>query len=201
VFPWQWNSVLTPAQRRAYFKTLPSFPFSIDAAQVELAKSSVPHGFTTETVVPNSPTDAALAMEVLAFNLAQIGIKLNLRTVDSNAWITAVLGHKYPLQMVLYGADYADPNDFLSSSVEPTSVWNTANYDNPTVSHLLATEETSNSRAVRASSLKQIYASLARDLPYLALWYEDSCVAIRRPFEYTSNPLGLVPWWHYIRVA
>jgi peptide/nickel transport system substrate-binding protein len=201
VMPWQWNSVLTPAQRRAYYKTLPSYPFSIAQAKAELSKSSVPNGFTIETVTTNYWSTMPLALQTLEANLAKIGITLNFSIVDVNSWANAVFTGKYPMLHLMYTPYYADPSDILGITVGK-GAYNFANYNSPSVLKWVAKEEASINRKTRANTLRQIYTQFAHDLPYLGLWYEDQAAAIRKPFEYTWANFSqfATPWWRYIKV-
>jgi peptide/nickel transport system substrate-binding protein len=198
--PWQWNSVLTPAERRAYFKTLPTYPFSIAQAKAELAKSSVPNGFSTETAIPASVPSLLLALETLAHNLAQIGINLQIHETDVG-YYDAVMGHKYPIFLNYWAVDYPDPQDAISLT-SGTNIWNVARYNDPTVLKLEAAEQASTNKAFRKNVLKEIYTKYARDLPYYGLWWEDLFYALRAPFSYTpSNVPFQYPWWQHVHVG
>jgi ABC-type transport system substrate-binding protein len=61
------------------------------------AKSSAPNGYSTQTVTTNAFPDGPLAMEVLASNLAKIGVKLDFQVLDINTWVDAVISKKYTL--------------------------------------------------------------------------------------------------------
>jgi peptide/nickel transport system substrate-binding protein len=205
-FPWQWLSVMSPAQVKAYFKSLPKYPFSVAAAKAELAKSSVPNGFSASIGYPSSATNYGLALQSLAANLQQLGIKLTVTEETPSAWLNYLYGHKnFGLTAVIFGPDYADASDFLvqsylSSAAVPQG-FNLANVKVPALDRALKLEASSVSKAKRAHYLKQIYTYSAQQLPYLGLWYDDAVMAVRRPFSYHGfNPLFYVdPWIRYVK--
>jgi peptide/nickel transport system substrate-binding protein len=206
VFPWQWSSVQTPQQTKAFYKRQPKYPFSIAAAKAELAKSSSPNGFSLSTVYPTGYENLGLGLQTLAANLQQIGIKLSIKEVPVNDWLNALYGHKnLELFPIIFGADYVDPNDFLdvlmNSVNAKANAFNTANYRNPKVDALLAKEKGSTNKAVRRKALEQVYTTLNTDLPYFGLWYEDLLMAIRKPFTYSgfSAMYYYTPWVYHIK--
>jgi peptide/nickel transport system substrate-binding protein len=206
VFPWQWLTIMSLSEQKAFFKSLPKYPFSIAAAKAELAKSSVPKGFSASVSYPSSFTNYGLALQSLAANLKQIGINLTVGEFTPSAWLNYLYGHKnFGMTAVIFGPDYADAYDFLAQSYPSSAAvpqgFNLANYKNPTADRLLNQYKLATTRAKRASTLKQLYRMSATDLPYLGLWYDDAMMAIRKPFTYQGfNPLFYItPWIDYVK--
>jgi peptide/nickel transport system substrate-binding protein len=206
VFPWQWRGVLSRQQMNAFFRSLPSYPYSVAAAKAELAKSSVPKGFSTSIIYPSSATNYGLALQSLASNLQQIGISLEVKEATQTAWLNHLYGHKdLGMTAVSYGADYADPHDFFiisypSYAAVPNN-FNLANLKDPQVDRLLKLEAAEQNKARRARYLEQIQRISATDLPYFGLWYDDAVMVIRKPFSYHGfNPVYyLTPWITYLK--
>jgi peptide/nickel transport system substrate-binding protein len=191
VFPWQWRTLLTQSQLNAFFKSLPSYPFSVAAAKAELAKSAVPNGFSATISYPTAFSNYGLALQSIAANLQQIGIKLTVKEATTSQWLNVLYGHtNLGMAAVAYGPDYPDPHDFLSisyvSSAAAKNGFNFANFKNKTVDRLLKLESAATQPAKRAKYMQQIYRISATQLPYLGLWYDDAVMAIRRPFRYTG---------------
>jgi peptide/nickel transport system substrate-binding protein len=202
VWPWQWNDVITRAERRAFFKELPTYPFSLDRAKAELRKSSTPNGFSTTVVTCTDFPGMTDAMTALAANLQKIGIHLNVKAVGIDLWVNAITSKTYPLTHVYFSVpNYGDPNDSPSILVGKTQSLNCANYNSPTVERLLAIEQSATNKHVRAKALEKLYKRMARDLPYLGLWWGRTYVAVRKPFDLPEPIFGGTPWYRYVTKA
>jgi peptide/nickel transport system substrate-binding protein len=208
VFPWQWASVQSPAQTTAFYKSLPKYPYSIDAAKAELKKSKHPNGFSLSTVYNSGFPNEGLALQALTANLSQIGIHVTVKELPTSAWLNMFYAHEnLNLYPAAFGPDYVDPNDFLEQLLDSKQAVkngvNIANYRNPRADRLLAIEQGTTNKARRRAALQQLYRTAQTDLPYLALWYEDLLMAIRKPFVYRgfSAMYFYTPWIYNIRVA
>jgi peptide/nickel transport system substrate-binding protein len=206
VFPWQWLTLMSVSEQKAFFKSLPKYPFSVAAAKTELEKSAHASGFSASVSYPSAFPNYGLALQSLAANLKQIGIKLTVGEFTESAWLNYLYGHKnFGMTAVIFGPDYADAYDFLAQSYPSSAAvpqgFNLANYKNPTADRLLKQYTLATVRAKKASYLKQLYHLSATDLPYLGLWYDDAMMAIRKPFSYSGfNPLFYItPWIDYVK--
>jgi peptide/nickel transport system substrate-binding protein len=203
VFPWQWRTVMTQGQIDSFFKTLKVPPFSIAAAKTELAQSSHPNGFSASILCPSVYNTATLALQSLASNLSQIGIKLAIKDVTVNDWVNKLYSNKnLGIFIIGFAPDYADANDILSISFDSANIrpnaWNTAHYKNPKVDKLLHLEQATTNRHARAKAMQRVYRIALADLPYLGLWYENSNVATRKPFRSTAySPMYYLTEWIY----
>jgi peptide/nickel transport system substrate-binding protein len=200
-FPWQWQSLMSRSQTNSFLKSLPSYPFSISKAKAELSKSKSSKGFSATIAYPSAYPNYGLALQSLAANLQQIGVTLKVNEQTEAAWLNALYGHKgLGMSAIIFGPDYADPHDFIvqtyASSGAVPNAFNLANLKNPSIDRLLKLEAASTSKAKRAQYLKQIYRFSATQLPYLGLWYDDSVMAIRKPFTYQGfNPMFYLDAW------
>jgi peptide/nickel transport system substrate-binding protein len=208
VFPWQWSSVQTPAQTKSFYRSLPKYPFSIDAAKAELAKSKHASGFSLQTVYNTGFPNEGLALQALAANLAKIGIHVSVKELPTSQWLNMFYAHEnLNLYPAAFGPDYVDPNDFLAQLLDSKQAVkngvNIANYKSPLADKLLATEQGTTNKTKRRAALEQLYRQSLTDLPYLALWYEDLLMAIRKPFTYHgfSAMYFYTPWIYNIRVS
>jgi len=207
VFPPQWHVLYSPAELKALYKSVPSYPFDFDAARAELRKSSTPNGFTASITFPTSLPDVGLALQSLSANLKRIGINLNVQGVTINQWLAEVYGHKSDFAVILYGGyDYPDPLDVLQNSLWSVNAvengYNFAHYNNPTVDRLLKIARAPAAPAVRKKALNQIFAIAQRDLPYFDLFMELGYVAVRKPFGYKgfSTLWYYTPWIYHVTV-
>ncbi len=91
--PDQLRLLAPQAQVNALVASLPGYPYNLAKAKAELALSPYPHGFTTTT---NTCGYGSLTQvnEVIAAELAKIGIKLNIRVMTYTAWTNWTVGPK-----------------------------------------------------------------------------------------------------------
>ncbi|HET7572037.1 MAG TPA: ABC transporter substrate-binding protein [Gaiellaceae bacterium] len=201
VFPWQWRTVMTEKQIKAFFKSLPKYRFDVAAAKAELAKSASPNGFSTSILYPSGAPAIGLALQTLAANLQQIGVKLEVKETTNTAYWSSVTANKGGgVSIVNFTSDYDDPNDFLSicydSAYAAPNAWNLAHYKNSQVDRLLRVEQGTTNKAARAKAMQKIYRISARDLPYLGLWYDELAAVARHPFRVKAfSPIYYLTQW------
>jgi peptide/nickel transport system substrate-binding protein len=197
--PQQWGGLLAQSQVLAFYKTLPSYSFSIAKAKAELKQSPYPHGFTATVPFPDSEPQLGQMALSLAQNLKQIGVTLNVKQITSAAWFNILFGHPKPLgmQVISWVPDYPDPADAAAliypSSAATKNAFNTANYKKPQMDALLATQNNSVSPSVRAKAIEAVLRLGATDLPYIPVWYDDIGMAINSKYTYA----GFGTWFLY----
>jgi peptide/nickel transport system substrate-binding protein len=196
--PEQWGALASPAAVRKFYKGLPTYKFNLDKAKAELAKSAYPNGFTATIVYPDSRQPLGKAAQSLSQNLKQIGITLNVKEVTTDEWFNGWYSHKdLGIQILSYGADYPDPSDYASLMLDSknavANAFNLANYKKTQVDGLIAKQAAATNPQVRTSIIKQIWTIVARDEPYLPIWYQDIAMAIKSKYTYTS----FNPWYFY----
>jgi peptide/nickel transport system substrate-binding protein len=206
--PQQWGGLLPQRKVRKLYASLPKYPFDLDKAKQELARSSVPNGFSATVVYPDSRKPIGQASLNLSQNLKQIGITLNVREATTSDWLNGLYAHKdLGIQVLTFGADYPDPANFpsliLDSKYAVPNAFNLANYKNSTVDRLLAKQAASSKPAERANLIKQILTIASKDVPYLPVWWQDIGLAIKRKYVYVgfSTWYYTQPWLTHIRAA
>jgi peptide/nickel transport system substrate-binding protein len=196
VAPQQWGSVLPQAQVNKLYAGLPSYPYSMDLARKELAKSAFPHGFTTgKVLVPSNYPAVVKTYESLSTTVKQLGINMPVQQVTSNEWLANLYAHKdLGITSVLYGPDYADPADYINLSYPSANAvknnFNLANFKDPTVDKLIEKANAAPSNTDRAKYLGQILTISQQQLPYLALFWQNDVMAIQNTYVY-ENFTGL----------
>ncbi len=134
----------------------------------------------------HDPSVARLAA-VLKDQLDQIGIDLQLVTLERNAWIDRLYKAKdFDLSYTNFenGPDPAIGvhRAFLSSNIGPVSFSNAAQYRNPTVDDLLTRAGTTVDTDERVKLYEEFQQIVAEDLPYLYLYQVDRGVLYRSEF-------------------
>jgi len=190
VAPQQWGSVLPQSQVSKLYAGLPSYPYSLDAARKELAKSAFPHGFTTNKVLAPSNYPAVVkTLESMSTTVKQLGINMPVQQVTSNEWLANLYAHKdLGITSVLYGPDYADPADYINLSYPSANAtknnFNLANFKDPAVDKLIEKANSAGSNTDRARYLGQVLTISQQQLPYLALFWQNDVMAIQDTYVY-----------------
>jgi len=101
-----------------YIDLTGTYPYDLDAARKLLAEAGYPNGFSATLKLPPVPY-ATLGGQVIASELAKVGIKLTQINLDWNQWLTDVFTNKdYDLTIVSHVEPfdigmYADPNYYF----------------------------------------------------------------------------------------
>lgn len=104
-----------------YDKTTPGITFDMAKAKQELAKSSVPNGFSTTFLASSgNATDGAIA-QILQSALKQLGITVKIQNVDPSAASDLQNQQKYEITHSYWTMDIADPDELVTFAVDPSS--------------------------------------------------------------------------------
>jgi len=154
------------------------YPYDPDRAKALLAGAGYPNGFETTIALPQ-PYDFHIRNgEVIADQLARVGIKARLETIE---WATY-------LEKVYYGRDYAlttlghtgrlDPDPFLNRYVSDSKE-NYMNYNNPRYDELVKEGAVSTDPARRQEIYAEMQRMLADDAVAVYLLAPLSSVGLR----------------------
>lgn len=210
------NSILTPgelgtlapkAQVTALLNSLPAYPYNLAKAKAELAQSPYPHGFTTTAYTLDFGTYLP-ETEVVAAQLAKIGINVQLKVMSLQAWVAKYDGLKTAGFWVITNAagGFPDPardaqNMIDGSYATASGGDNLAGYNSPQVNSLLAQADSIQDRAQRLALYGQVLKIVGNDVPYVMLYTHTDDLALSSKFtwpgyyyeSYTS------PWLFDIR--
>ncbi|WEK03167.1 MAG: ABC transporter substrate-binding protein [Candidatus Devosia phytovorans] len=147
-----------------------TYPHDVAAAKALLAEAGFPDGFSTTLKLPPPPY-ARISGQIIASQLAEVGIKVELINVEWAQWLQDVFTNKdYDLSLV--------------SHVEPFDIGSYANpdyyfgYDNPTFTALIETLNATTDDAKRKELAIEAQTILAKDavngylfeLPQIGVW-------------------------------
>lgn len=103
-----------PPQNPAYLDLTGRYPFDLDKARALLAKAGYTHGLTLSLKLP-PPSYARRSGEIVAAQLARVGIHLKIENLEWAQWLnqvyahhdfdTTVIGHAEPLDYDIYARD------------------------------------------------------------------------------------------------
>ena len=177
---------LFPPQVPFYQAATPGLQFNLTQAKAEMAKSSVPHGFSTTMLIASGNSDYLTIATIVQAELKPLGIKVNIQQLDPNTADSNQQALKYDMTLTLWTMDIPDPDELATFAVDPKSgakSFFTA-YDNPTVVKDTHAAELTTVDAQRQALYNTVQADAAADAFMAYLYYSPY------PYATTSNVHG-----------
>jgi peptide/nickel transport system substrate-binding protein len=98
-------------------------PYDVAGAKAEMAKSSVPDGFsTTLNIAAGSATDDAIG-QILQQELGPLKIKVSIQKLDPSAWFGNIVAYKYDMSTVYFNTDIADSSELVQQTAGTEGIW------------------------------------------------------------------------------
>jgi peptide/nickel transport system substrate-binding protein len=179
------------AKVNALLRSIETYPYNLDKAKAEMAKSAHPNGFTVSSPTYNSGANLDV-LQAIAGNLAKIGIKLDLDVMTPSAWIAKIFGPKtYSNVYTDAGWTSPDPGGYPSFFIaankgQPTQL-NIANYTPPKAIGLVAAAAAAQNPVRRLGLYGQLLKELATDVPYVPLYTAGFPMALSNKFVWTGQ--------------
>jgi peptide/nickel transport system substrate-binding protein len=102
---------------------VPAPNYSMDAAKAEMAKSTVPSGFsTTLNISAGSATDEVIG-EVVQQELKPLGINVTIQKLDPSTWFGNIVAYKYDMSTVYFNTDIADSSELVQQVAGTNGIW------------------------------------------------------------------------------
>jgi len=187
------RGVASQSQISSLLGSLPLYPYDVTKAKQEMAQSAYPHGFTATIETPSFGTIPDITQVVVA-ELAKIGIKLQLKTMQVTAWQSVENGPAAGRSTAYTtgGCFQPDPStysDFLGSKNTQPGNWNFADYAPAAVDSLLAQGAATSDSAQRFAAYSKLFMQLQQDVPYVGLFVSDTTAALSSKFTWNDfNP-------------
>jgi peptide/nickel transport system substrate-binding protein len=177
---------LFPPQVPYYDPTTPGYQYNLAQAKQEMAKSSVPHGFTTTMLIGAGNSDYATITTIVQNELKPLGITVKVQTLDPNTANANFQTEKYDMSLTLWTMDIPDPDELATFAVDPTSGAKSffTGYNNPTVVTDTHAAERVSTPATRQSLYNIVQTDAAQDAFMAFLYYSPY------PYVTTSNVHG-----------
>jgi len=134
---------------------------------------------------PYMPAPLRLARHVAA-DLAQVGIRVRLRRVESWAeYLERATRGDYDLAVLGWQADSTDPNDFLSVLLgsEAIGTTNRSRYRSPAMDALLKQGRRGRGQQERTASYRAAQALFQKDMPWVPLYHVSVVTAYRKDVQ------------------
>lgn len=197
--PEMWSGVLPAEEVRAFYATLPSYPFDLEKAKAELKQSSHPDGF--DVAIPASTADPYMVniLQSVTENLKHIGINASVQEIDANQWLAGFFRHEnLGMQIMAYYPDFADPANypflFFHSTNAVKDGMNGSNFKNPEVDAALDVANQQSDPKVRAEALKKVFTLANEDVAITPIFWPASAMAISNRYKLT----GYSAFWYNI---
>ena len=174
-------SSLLPTQHWAYNGSVQQYPHDpaksrqiLDAAGYKPGHDGIRFHLTMKTSTEES---TRLLAAVMQQQLRDAGIALDIRSFEFATFYSDVVKGSYQVYSLRWIGGNEDPdlfeNVFDSASFAPKRA-NRSYYSNPRVDELIAIGRTTIDQEQRRKAYFEIQEIVARDLPYINLWYFDN---------------------------
>ena len=156
------------------------YGYDVEKAKALLAEAGYPDGFKTELVVVANEIQR-LASEGVQADLAEIGIEVEVRVVESATYTAMMNEGRVPFGNMNVGSQMSDPDevfmDFLHSSRTPGL--NRAAYKNPEFDALVEKARQTVDDQERFELYRQAAEIMMEDSPWAVLYYLKSVAAVK----------------------
>ena len=187
------RGILPKAEIDAALKKVPKYPFSVEKAKAELAKSKYPNGFTTTMNIPGPCLPCTLLSVALQQGAKAIGITINFNVMPGPPRFQVILDHKPGLGIQVLGQSPDTPNplqfqDLLyTGSHAAPGFENSANLKNPAIDKLIAQGLASTDIKVAARNALKVQAIVAREVPYIHVFTFPVAWAVKKGWSLKSS--------------
>jgi peptide/nickel transport system substrate-binding protein len=170
------------------------FDYDPERARELLAEAGYPDGFSTELWYmpvsrPYYPAPQPIA-ETMASFLADVGIDAQLMTEDWTTYLADYTTGKFPMYMLGWNADYADPDNFLTTFFGPGAP-EQLGWESPEVRQALEQARQIADQDERTELYQQVVNTVAEEAISIPMAHNRSLNAIRSNIDgFVMSPLG-----------
>ncbi len=177
---------------------LPGYPHDPARARELLAGAGLAEGFTTSIWTRPSGSllnpNPALGAQLLQADLARIGIRAEIRTLEWGELIRRAKAGEHDLLFMGWAGDNGDPDNFLTPQFACASVasgLNFARYCDPQLDRLIAEGRRSGDRETRSQLYREAQKLIHEQALWLPLAHPNAAVLVRKGVQgYVANPFG-----------
>lgn len=171
------------------------YEYDPERAQELLAEAGYPDGFETELWYmpvsrPYYPAPQPIA-ETMASYLADVGIDAQPMTEDWTTYLADYKEGEFPMYMLGWNADYADPDNFLMTFFGPAGTQDQLAWNAPDVVEMLQSARQTADHEERADLYASVVNRVAEDAASIPIAHNRSLSAHRDTIDgWVPSPLG-----------
>ena len=171
------NQLAIP-QGNPWYTPYDRYRYDTDQAKRLLAEAGA-HPDTMDMLVTTEYPETVTAAQVIADNLASIGITVNIRTVDFATWLDEQNSGHFDMLMLGWLGNI-DPDDFYYAQHHTGGTSNAQKFSNPDVDRLLDAGRVEVNRQARQQDYDKAATTIADQVSYIYL-YNSSVVQAWTP--------------------
>ncbi len=170
-------------------------PYDPERSRVLLREAGFPDGFDTELWFmpvsrPYYPSPEPIATAMATF-LADVGINVELKTVDWGTYLQQYREGAFPMYMLGWNADYADPDNFLNTFFNATAQQSNYGWSDDRTARLLSLARQSGDQTERQRLYAEVQVRVYDQVPSIPVAHNTALNAVRSNIKnFQPSPLG-----------
>ncbi len=121
--------------------------------------------------------------QIVQFELADLGIDVQIQTVEGGTWNDMLANDQYQISMRPYTMSSGDPDDFMTYWARPDGIFNknySISYQNDQIQSLVDQAVSEIDPDTRKDLYDQIQALLIEDVPFTPIYHEATLYAMQK---------------------
>ncbi|GAA3410558.1 ABC transporter substrate-binding protein [Paenibacillus hodogayensis] len=181
-------STMVPKQNFGYDASVKPFEYNVQKAKQMLADAGYPQGFSIQL---DAATPDANSVQVIAAQLEQIGVKVNINLMDNTTLVSNITAKKVaPMYYIGNTGWTMDALSNFQSYLKSDRRYN--NWVNAEVDKLIDEEELTIDPQKRQAAFSKLQSILKEEAPYIFLYQINGLYGMRTNVDWTPNPVGLM---------
>lgn len=159
----------------SYDPNFKGLPYDVEAAKKLLADAGYADGKGLPPITlyfRQAQPDLRKTAEVIKENLSAIGLQVNLQEMEWGAYLKKNNNNETELFHMRWGADYLDPQNFLSLLLTTTGTENHTGYSNPEYDKLCAQADVERDQKKRIALYQKAERIVVDDAPWVPIYYQ-----------------------------
>jgi peptide/nickel transport system substrate-binding protein len=161
------NQLAIPEQS-AWYTEYDTYSTDVEKAKSLLAEAGVTSA-TVDYLASSDDPETVTAGQIIASNLAPLGITVNIRTVDFATWLAEQSAGTFDMYMLGWIGNI-DPDEFFYSQHHSEGSFNAQGYSNPEVDRLLDEARVETDTDARKALYDQASTIIADEASYIYLY-------------------------------